>query len=120
MLYVGFLEAPFSRAKYETLLTILIAFVVVTAVSVPIFLRWARGIFKPLERMTDTIARVEDGDLGARTALPPAEDEIGLVAHHLDHLLDIESGLLAEMDALGQPLHEAGDADLVDHLGELA
>ena len=28
--------------------------------------------------------------------------------------------LLAEMDALGEALHETGDADLVDHLGELA
>ena len=38
----------------------------------------------------------------------------------LDHLLDVEPGLLAEMHALGQALHEAGDADLVDHLGQLA
>jgi two-component system NtrC family sensor kinase len=105
MLYVGFLEAPFSRAKYETLLTILIAFVVVTAVSVPIFLRWARGIFKPLERMTDTIARVEDGDLGARTALPPAEDEIGLVAHHLDHLLDLIQQRDRELRAWNEELN---------------
>ena len=35
-------------------------------------------------------------------------------------LLDVEAGLLGEMDALGQPLHQPGDADLVDHLGELA
>ena len=38
----------------------------------------------------------------------------------VDHLLDVEPGLLAEMDAFGQSLDEAGDADLVDHLGELA
>jgi two-component system, NtrC family, sensor kinase len=88
MLYVGFLEAPFTHAKYATLLTILIAFVVITIASVPIFLRWARGIFRPLERMTDTISKVESGDLGARTDLPTVNDEIGLVASHLDNLLN--------------------------------
>src|SRR5262249_10330873 len=55
MLYVGFLEAPFTQAKYTTLLTILVVFLAITAASVPIFLRWARSIFRPLERMTDTI-----------------------------------------------------------------
>jgi len=88
MLYVGFLEAPFSRAKTETIIGIILAFLLVTAASVPIFLRWARGIFKPLERMTATIARVESGDLGARSELTGASDEIGRVADHLDGLLD--------------------------------
>jgi signal transduction histidine kinase len=88
MLYVGFLEAPFIRAKYATIAIILVTFLVITAALVPLFLRWARAIFKPLERMTDTIEKVESGDLGARTNLPIANDEIGLVASHLDHLLD--------------------------------
>ncbi|MGE3628090.1 MAG: cache domain-containing protein [Hyphomicrobiales bacterium] len=88
MLYVGFLEAPFSRTKYETLLTVAFAFIAITAASVPIFLRWARGIFMPLERMTGTISAVERGDLSARTGLGNARDEIGRVATHLDLLLD--------------------------------
>jgi len=88
MLYVGFLETPFRQAKYATLLTIVLAFLIVTAISVPIFLRWARAIFKPLERMSDTIAKVESGNMGARTELKAASDEIGRVALHLDGLLD--------------------------------
>lgn len=88
MLYVGFLEAPFTQAKYATIATIAAAFLVVTALSVPLFLRWARGIFKPLERMTATIAQVESGDLGARTGVNAVKDEIGRVALHLDDLLD--------------------------------
>jgi signal transduction histidine kinase len=88
MLYVGFLEAPFRQAKMVTLGTIIVVFLAVAAASVPIFLKWARGIFRPLERMTGTIARVESGDLGARTALDGASDEIGRVALHLDGLLD--------------------------------
>lgn len=88
MLYVGFLETPFTQAKYQTLITIALAFLAIAAASVPIFLRWARGIFKPLERMTDTITKVEGGDLGARTGHGESGDEIGRVATHLDHLLD--------------------------------
>ena len=88
MLYVGFLEAPFIKARYTTLAIILVAFLVCTAAIVPIFLRWARSIFKPLERMTDTIEKVESGDLGARTRLPVINDEIGMVASHLDSLLN--------------------------------
>jgi signal transduction histidine kinase len=94
MLYVGFLEAPFTEARYSTLLIIFVAFLAITAASVPIFLRWARAIFRPLERMTDTISRVESGDLGARTDLPAVNDEIGIVAGHLDNLL----GQLQERD----------------------
>jgi hypothetical protein len=33
--------------------------------------------------------------------------------------LHVQACLLAEGDALGQALHQAGDADLIDHLGEL-
>lgn len=88
MLYVGFLETPFTQTKYESLLILIGAFLFVAALSVPIFLRWARGIFKPLERMTTTIAQVESGDFSARTNLNKVRDEITLVADHLDDLLD--------------------------------
>lgn len=88
MLYVGFLQAPFTAAKYQTAFFIIAAFFVIAALSVPIFLRWARGIFEPLERVDATIARVESGDLGARTGNVDVRDEIGRVAVHLDDLLD--------------------------------
>jgi signal transduction histidine kinase len=88
MLYAGFLERPFTEAKRETLLEIAAAFLVAVAATVPWFLRWASGIFRPLERMTGTIARVESGDLDARSGHVDARDEIGQVEFHLDHLLD--------------------------------
>ncbi|MBR0957266.1 sensor histidine kinase [Bradyrhizobium japonicum] len=88
MLYVGFLEKPFSEAKYQTLLIIVAAFIVITAATVPIFLRWASSIFMPLERVTATITEVERGNLSARTKMPVSGDEIGRVAVHLDSLLD--------------------------------
>ncbi|WP_448034213.1 sensor histidine kinase [Bradyrhizobium liaoningense] len=88
MLYVGFLEKPFSEAKYQTLVIIIAAFITITAATVPIFLRWATSIFMPLERVTATITEVERGNLSARTKMPVLGDEIGRVAVHLDSLLD--------------------------------
>ncbi|WP_027572879.1 cache domain-containing protein [Bradyrhizobium sp. WSM1743] len=88
MLYVGFLEKPFSEAKYQTLVIIIAAFITITAATVPIFLRWASSIFMPLERVTATITEVERGNLSARTKMPVSGDEIGRVAVHLDSLLD--------------------------------
>lgn len=88
MLYVGFLETPFRDAKFRTLLTFAAAFIVIMLLSVPIFLRWARQIFRPIERMQGTINRVEAGDLGARTGVENRGDEIGRVAEQMDILLD--------------------------------
>lgn len=88
MLYVGFLETPFRQAKRSTVLTLGGAFLLIAALSVPIFLRWAGRIFRPLEAMTRTIARVEQGDLTARNAQPRDGGEIAQVAAHLDDLLD--------------------------------
>ncbi len=88
MLYVGFLDSPFRTAKLRTLWMIAGGFALVLLLSVPVFLRWARGIFRPMEDMVATIARVEAGDLGARTPVPTSEDEIGRVARHLNTLLE--------------------------------
>ncbi len=87
MLYVGFLDQPFRDAKFSTILTFAVAFVVIILISVPIFLRWARQIFAPLERMVRTIGRVEEGDLNARTRVEDG-GEIGRVAAQMDNLLE--------------------------------
>lgn len=88
MLYAGFLQKPFTDSKRQTLLEIALAFLIAVVATVPLFLRWAAGIFMPLERMTGTIAQVERGELDARTGAVNDRDEIGRVAVHLDRLLD--------------------------------
>ncbi|WP_068114556.1 sensor histidine kinase [Tropicimonas marinistellae] len=88
MLYVGFLEAPFDAAKREAYVWMMLAFAGVLALSVPVFLWLAKGIFAPLEQMTETMRRVGQGDLSARNNHRGAKDEISLVAAHLDDLLD--------------------------------
>ena len=88
MLYVGFLEAPFKAATRSAYWSVLAAFLAIVALTVPLFLRIARGIFAPLERMTKTMREVEEGNLEARIGLVGTRDEIGEVASHLDTLLD--------------------------------
>lgn len=88
MLYVGFLEAPFKAAKQSAYWSIFAAFMVVVLLTVPLFLRIARGIFSPLEQMSETMRLVEEGDLEARIGPTGTRDEIGAVAFHLDTLLD--------------------------------
>ncbi|WP_068249142.1 sensor histidine kinase [Tritonibacter horizontis] len=88
MLYVGFLESPYQTAKRAAYWTVFGAFVFVIALSVPLFLWLAKGIFAPLEQMTQTMERVERGDLTARNGTRGRSDEIGQVAAHLDSLLD--------------------------------
>ncbi|MFT6675516.1 MAG: two-component system NtrC family sensor kinase [Sulfitobacter sp.] len=88
MLYVGFLEAPFVAAKRGAYLALFIAFLLLLVVSIPFFLRMAKGIFSPLERMIQTMTRVEKGDLNARNGDVGSNNEIGQVASHLDTLLD--------------------------------
>ncbi|MEO3416709.1 cache domain-containing protein [Roseovarius sp. CAU 1744] len=88
MLYVGFLEAPFTAAKRSSYILIFSAFALVLALTAPLFLRLAGGIFSPLEQMTKTMEKVESGELGARIGEVSSKDEIGTVAAHLDTLLD--------------------------------
>ena len=88
MLYVGFLEAPFAAAKQEAIAWVLAAFAGVLGLSVPVFFWLARGVFAPLERMTQTMRKVGQGDLSARHGEVGRSDEIGQVATHLDDLLD--------------------------------
>ncbi|WP_238704988.1 sensor histidine kinase [Parasedimentitalea marina] len=88
MLYVGFLEAPYQAAKRAAYWTIVAVFIGVIAISAPLFLWLAKGIFSPLEQMTRTMKRVERGDLAARNGAVGSRDEIGQVAAHLDTLLN--------------------------------
>ena len=88
MLYVGFLEEPFTTAKRNAILWMSVAFIGVILISAPLFLWLAKSIFAPLEAMTRTMQRVESGDLSARNGNVAAVGEIGQVAAHLDSLLE--------------------------------
>lgn len=89
MLYVGYLERPFTWLKYGMLGVIGLIFFAVMSLAAFVSLRGARSIFKPLELMAQTMRQVEAGVPGARVGAVGSGDEIGQLAGHLDHLLDV-------------------------------
>ena len=118
MLYVGFTEAPFRWLKYGVLLTIGALFFAVMAAAAAVSLRWARTIFDPLERMAMTMLQVTHGDLQARVGAvgpPGTRDEVGLLAGHLDSLLDTIDDKTRELQRWNAEL----DAKVADRTREL-
>jgi len=99
MLYVGFLERPFTLLKYGALASIGAIFFAVMVVAAFVSLRWARAIFSPIERMEATMRRVQGGALDARVGAAGSGDEIGRLAGHLDQLLATLQRWNAELDA---------------------
>jgi two-component system NtrC family sensor kinase len=97
MLYVGYLETPFRRAKVTALVVMTVVFALLSAAATLFFLRWARIIFSPLGRMNRTMSAVVEGNPGARVGELASDDEITDLARHLDRLLDT---LQAQSDAL--------------------
>ncbi|MEO1920154.1 MAG: cache domain-containing protein [Paracoccaceae bacterium] len=88
MLYVGFLDSPYRAAKTQTLWLIGGGFFLLLLLSIPLFLSLARGVFKPLEQIVNTISAVESGEVFARTGLKNKRNEISLVSRQIDALLD--------------------------------
>lgn len=88
MLYVGFLEAPLRDALYRALAGLFLLFLIVSGLGTLADLRWARAIFRPLERMNRVIARIEAGEDSARVGPTASRDELGRLSRAFDHLLD--------------------------------
>jgi len=89
MLYVGFLERPFTLLKYGMLAAIGVIFFTVMLAAAYVSLRGARSIFRPIELMAQTMRLVESGVPSARVGEVGNRDEVGQLAGHLDHLLDV-------------------------------
>jgi len=88
MLYVGYLEAPFLATKRLTFAGVLFLFAVTIVLATVFSLKGARSIFRPLERMNETMHAIEAGHADARVGRLASRDEIGLLAAHFDQLLD--------------------------------
>ncbi|TXH47287.1 MAG: HAMP domain-containing protein, partial [Burkholderiaceae bacterium] len=104
MLYVGFLEAPFSDAMSSALLTLFAVFVTVSLAGAVLSLNWARSVFKPLERLSATIRQVGEGDHDARVGTVTSRDEIGQLAAAFDQLLDSLAARRMELQRWGDEL----------------
>jgi two-component system, NtrC family, sensor kinase len=99
MLYVGLLERPFVILKYGALASIGALFFGVMIAAAIVSLRWARGIFRPLEQMEATMREVERGSLDARVGAVASHDEVGRLAGHLDRLLAVIAENTRHLDA---------------------
>lgn len=106
MLYVGYLEQPFRWVRYAMLAIMGLIFLALMAVASVWSLRWARGIFRPVERMTVTMRRVQAGDASARVGSVRATDELGQLADDLDRLLDVVSDKTQALEEWGAALDQ--------------
>ncbi|WP_018633719.1 sensor histidine kinase [Neomegalonema perideroedes] len=118
MLYAGVPKAPYAAARRITWAISGAAFLAVALLTLPLFLRWARSVFRPLEAMGATISRVEAGDMAARSraASGPSADEIARLARHFDGLLDQLQARDQELRGLNGDLNarvEARTAELL-------
>lgn len=116
MLYVGYLERPFRWVRMALLGMMGLIFLVVMALASVLSVRWARSIFQPVERMNQTMQRVEEGDATARVGPLPVRDELGALANHLDQLLDVVADKTAALQLWGQEL----DKRVTERTAELA
>src|SRR5690606_13822497 len=88
MLYVGYLETPFREAKHKAIIIIVLLFALISAGGIWFSLRVARGIYRPIEAMTDTMAAVQYGNLSARSNADENSagqlNELGKLSRNLD------------------------------------
>jgi two-component system, NtrC family, sensor kinase len=115
MLYVGFLDSPFQRVKLGVLLGMGAVMLVLMGVAMALALSWARRIFAPIDRMTQTMQSVEAGNLAARAQVADGNDEVGRLAAHLDRLLDT----IDDKTRALQASHDELDRKVIERTREL-
>lgn len=103
MLYVGYLEEPFRKAKETAIILLALLFTAIGIGGAFFSLRVARNIYGPLKSMNQTMTAVELGDMHARTGVQ-ARDELGNLSRHLDDLLDTVQQQTAELKSWGNEL----------------
>lgn len=116
MLYVGFLEAPFQRARWLAFGVVIVLFVSAAVMSAYVSLRLARQVSEPVERMHEVMNVIETGGNNARVGAIAGEDELAVLAAHFDQLLD---KLAEQTDALQRWGAEL-DVKVVERTRELA
>lgn len=92
ILYAGFLEKPYRSALWHAFAALIMVFLVLILMSALLAFYGARGIFRPLEKMSDVLQATGRGDPLRRIGDIASEDEIGNLAREIDVML----GLLGE------------------------
>jgi signal transduction histidine kinase len=115
MLYVGFLEEPFSQARRQALWVVVGLFALAMGGAAIFAVIWARKVFRPIEQMHATMHAIDNGDIGARVGPIDSRDELGIVAAHFDQLLDRLQSQTASLKRWGESL----DAKVAERTAEL-
>ena len=87
MLYAGFLERPYDDALNNAFGLFVGLFGLLFVPGVWFAVRAARGIFKPIEAISTVVRSTREG-VERRIGDVGSEDEIGLLAHEFDAMLD--------------------------------
>jgi two-component system NtrC family sensor kinase len=88
MLYAGFLEAPFRAQLWNALAFLVAVFLGLMLLSAWFAIRGANAIFKPIESMNNVVQATKKGQPD-RVGQVACEDELGVLAHELDSMLDL-------------------------------
>jgi len=115
MLYTGFLEGPFTTARHQALAAIVGLFAAAMLLAGIFAVLWARRVFKPIERMHTTMHAIEHGHAEARVGAVHCGDELGIVAAHLDRMLDKLQAQASSLKRRGESL----DAKVAARTAEL-
>jgi len=116
MLYVGFLEAPFRQAKALAMGALFAIFVGISILGAVLSLRFARTVFRPIERVHAVIQHVARGDFDARVGAIASRDELGRLAGEFDRLLDLLAAKREELQRWADEL----DSKVAERTTELA
>ena len=102
--------------KKQILISTFLGALLVSGAGALLTLYWARGIFRPIERMHATIGRIDAGDERARVGDVASRDELGRLATAFDRLLDEQAARRAELQALNASL----DRKVAERTADLA
>ena len=115
MLYVGFLDGPFTVARRQAFAVVVGLFALAMGVAGVFAALWARRVFTPIERMHATMHAIEQGNAEARVGAVVSQDELAVVAEHFDRLLDRLQAQAGALKRWGQSL----DAKVAERTAEL-
>ncbi len=104
MLYVGFLEGPFTGLQHQAFAGVAGLFGLAMLVAGVFAILWARRVFRPIEKMHATMSAIEQGDDAARVGQVESQDELGIVATHFDRLLDTLQAQASSLKRWGESL----------------
>ncbi len=104
MIGVGFPYGPFQRVMW-LLLGMIAGLLALTMLGLSyLFIRAGRDLTQRLQTIGQTMTAVSQGQRQARVGTPDRPDEIGVLAHHFDALLDTIAGQDAQQQAAQQAI----------------